>query len=167
MVRWCLSALASCREVGILVQELILPLKTHRVYSCCISYYHPNKREVFQQVLINKDLPSLSRSQQEAPGVKSRQLLQLDVVRQVSVTGELQCFEHSVLKSVQGVTVNIQSMLMFTPCTGKYITTEDSILPPSSYKTQLTVKKPTSRQTTLIILSFLARHKPSYSSIYL
>lgn len=51
-------------------------------------------------------------------------------------------------------------MLMITPCTGKFLTIEDSILPPFSYKPQLTVKIMTCRQKTVIILSLFARHNP-------
>lgn len=51
-------------------------------------------------------------------------------------------------------------MLMITPCTGKFITTEDSILPSPSYKPQLTVRILTCRQKTLITLSLFARHNP-------
>lgn len=80
------------------------------------------------------------------------------MARRVSVTAELQCLEHTVLNS--RVTVIIWRVLMITPRTGKSITTKDSILPPSSYKLQLTDKILTCRQKTLIILSFFARHNP-------
>lgn len=83
MIRQCLSALACCKwesESFYGNQSFSWREETAQRPTGSAAAISPitiwKKRKGFQQVLINKVLPSLSLSQQEAPGVKPKGLLE-------------------------------------------------------------------------------------------
>lgn len=173
MIRQCLSTLACCKRESesfygnrsFSWREETAQRPTGSTAAISPITIWKKKRKGFQQVLINKVLPSLSPSLREAPGVKS-ELLQPE-----HGTCQLQpnCSALNILCSAlcKESRQSYEAQLTITLCTHKFVR-EDSRFPQSNYTSVFCYSSPnhsqlsilTCGQKTLIILSHFARHNP-------